>query len=547
MIVLFALIFFTVSSLQTGANGVPLSALPTPSYSSASTSTTASTPKFPAHPKYPHENCDDGIERAHYAPPPGDVTDIEGCQIVRLHQNHTLDQHLDTIGIDLPSLCEKREFRYLSLIHGYIGCWNESVIHDQIRKDPGVYLVEHNSWHHIAPPNANSSDTIGSAESQSALSDEIDIDGNGSLLSRAVSFIKRSPKSLFWNNNKTPPKKAPVKTPSVHFRDEIHEQKKAPWNLEIISRPRATIREKPKNLEERIYKYYKNADVGVDAYVVDTGIEMYHEEFTEPEFGMTRVRDYEPGITKDYKTKYCPHNHRDNSLSDHEGHGTHVAATLGGNTYGVAKNVNLYSVKTHCGSRATADSLLEAFQDIADTHAAKRDNPQVYKDFRGSVINMSFSAAPTSMTWADTLSAITAFGIVIAMSVGNDNKNLYEPACEEHGVLCVGNVDRNLHRGPDSNWGKFVKVVAPGTGVLSADSKGHDGKKPLSGSSMACPHAAGLLAQMIGKYEYKENAHSASMAVDQVYWTSISDVVSGFPGLDQPRLLNNGLGREIST
>jgi oryzin len=115
-----------------------------------------------------------------------------------------------------------------------------------------------------------------------------------------------------------------------------------------------------------------------------------------------------------------------------------------------------------------------------------------------SVINMSLGA-DYSEAFNKATEAIIAKGIVVVAAAGNDDANAsgVSPASTVD-VITVGATDRNDTRAEFSNWGVSLDVFAPGVNILSAWIGSKDANKTISGTSMACPHVAGLAAYFIG-------------------------------------------------
>ncbi|OBT61014.1 hypothetical protein VE03_09606 [Pseudogymnoascus sp. 23342-1-I1] len=241
----------------------------------------------------------------------------------------------------------------------------------------------------------------------------------------------------------------------------------APWGLDRISHRNGTS----PGLEE--YTYDSSAGKGTTIYIIDSGIHTNHVEFEgRAKWGTNFVA----GSVDD----------------DEDGHGTHVAATAAGKTFGVASNANLVAVKVldANGDGRTSD-VLAGMQWAAD--AAE------YKNQTGkSVINMSLGAG-YSDAFNKATAAIIARGIVVVAAAGNEDANAsgVSPASTPD-VITVGATYRNDTRAEWSNWGAALDVFAPGVDILSAWIGNTTATKTISGTSMACPHVAGLAAYFIG-------------------------------------------------
>jgi subtilisin family serine protease len=232
------------------------------------------------------------------------------------------------------------------------------------------------------------------------------------------------------------------------------------------------IRHRAKGVTD--YVYDSTAGAGTCAYIIDTGIRINHTDFSG-----------RATFVKNYDTV-------DGTDEDLFGHGTHVAGTIGSDTYGVAKATKLHAMKV-CNQFGMCD-VSGVNQAILDTitDSAKRDCPN------GVVINMSLGA-PNDQ-WKSLRQAVKAAadaGIFVAVAAGNSAADAatFSPASAE-GACAVGAADKDDKMADFSNFGKPLVVFAPGVDVVSAYK---DGKTyTMSGTSMASPHIAGLAAYLFG-------------------------------------------------
>nr|WP_306292981.1 S8 family peptidase [Streptomyces tsukubensis] len=205
---------------------------------------------------------------------------------------------------------------------------------------------------------------------------------------------------------------------------------------------------------------------GVTAYVLDTGIETGHAEFEgRATVGFDAIGDGRDG-------------------QDCHSHGTHVAGTVGGKTYGVAKGVSLVAVRVlDCtGSGTTAQTL--AGLDWIATHLK-----------RPAVMNASIGDS-ASATLDTATNAVADAGALPVVAAGNDAVDACtaSPARAQK-ALAVGATDRQDRQADFSNYGPCLKLYAPGVDIVSAGLGG--GSRSLSGTSMASPHAAGGAALLL--------------------------------------------------
>lgn len=240
-------------------------------------------------------------------------------------------------------------------------------------------------------------------------------------------------------------------------------QQHAPWGLGRISH-------RARNSPE--YYYSDTAGQGVRVYVLDTGIRTSHADF---------------GGRAVWGTNFVPNTPN----WDEDGHGTHVAGTIAGKTYGVAKKATVVAVKVldNTGSGYMSGLLQGLNWAVAD--AQKRGVT------KKAVINMSLGGAYTASVNAGVKAATDA-GITVVVAAGNDNDTAsnYSPASASTAIT-VGAIDEADMRAYFSNRGGIVDIFAPGVNVLSAYSDGTN--KTMSGTSMAAPHVAGLAAYFIAR------------------------------------------------
>jgi subtilisin family serine protease len=230
---------------------------------------------------------------------------------------------------------------------------------------------------------------------------------------------------------------------------------------------------------------------GVTAYIVDTGIETEHSEFGgRATIGFDAVADGRNG-------------------QDCNGHGTHVAGTTGGATYGVARSVSLVGVRVlDCKGNGTWAGILAGFDWVAKN--AKRP----------AVMNASLGG-PGSSAVDDAVNAVTAKGVLPVVAAGNDAVDACDisPARADH-VVTVGATDRQDRETDFSNYGACLWMYAPGSAIVSARLGG--GSVAFDGTSMASPHVAGVAAL----YEEK---NPAAAPKDVALWLaeqSTKDAVS---------------------
>jgi subtilisin family serine protease len=250
--------------------------------------------------------------------------------------------------------------------------------------------------------------------------------------------------------------------------------------------------------------YTYGSAAGVTAYVIDTGIRI-----TETDFGSRAS----------YGWDFIGN---DSIASDCNGHGTHVAGTIGGTKYGVAKDVKLVAVRVLDCDGSGSYSAIIAGIDWVTAHAVKP-----------AVANMSVGG-PNSAALNNAVTRSIASGVTFAVAAGNDNKNAcnYSPAATPNAIT-VGAIDQSDNRASFSNFGSCVDIFAPGVQITSENYKS-DNAPPvmMSGTSMATPHVAGAAALVLGAHPTYTAAQVRNALVDNADSNAV-----GSPGTGSPNKL----------
>jgi subtilisin family serine protease len=216
------------------------------------------------------------------------------------------------------------------------------------------------------------------------------------------------------------------------------------------------------------YTYVTTAS-NVHAYIIDTGVRADHADF-----GGRAVMSYNSAGGKN---------------TDCNGHGTHVAGTVGGATYGIAKGVRIYGVKVlDCRGSGTWSGVISGMDWVASNHR----KPAVANMSLGGGANQSVDDAATRLSDA---------GVYVAVAAGNDNANAcnYSPARAAR-VTTVAATTSADAKASYSNFGSCVEVQAPGSSITSAWHTSSTATNTISGTSMASPHVAGVGALYKGTY-----------------------------------------------
>ncbi|KAJ5398693.1 hypothetical protein PENPOL_c001G06282 [Penicillium polonicum] len=280
-------------------------------------------------------------------------------------------------------------------------------------------------------------------------------------------------------------------------------EKNAPWGLARISH-----RESLSFGNFNKYLYAEEGGEGVDAYVIDTGTNTKHVDFE--------------GRAKWGKT--IPQGDAD---EDGNGHGTHCSGTIAGKKFGVAKKANVHAVKVlRSNGSGTMSDVVKGVEWAAEAHIKKSKKGD--KKFKGSVANMSLGGG-SSRTLDLAVNAAVDAGIHFAVAAGNDNADAcnYSPAAAEKAVT-VGASTLADERAYFSNYGKCTDIFAPGLNILSTWVGSEHATNTISGTSMASPHIAGLLAYYVSLVPAKDSAYAvADITPKQLKATLINVATEG--------------------
>ena len=271
-------------------------------------------------------------------------------------------------------------------------------------------------------------------------------------------------------------------------------QSNAPWGLDRIDQFTLPL--------SSTYTFNTTGN-GVNAYIIDTGIRTTHVEFQGRATGdFTAIDD---GF----------------GANDCNGHGTHVAGTVGGATFGVAKDVRLHSVRVlDCGGTGTLSGVIAGVDFVTANHVA----PAVANMSLGGRISLALDAAVRNSI---------ASGVTYAIAAGNaaDDACNVSPARVTE-ALTVGASDSTDARAVFSNVGPCLDLFAPGVDIPSAFNGSDTQTATFSGTSMATPHVTGAIALFL---ETNPNASPAEVATALL--TNATPGVIRDPGDNSPNRL----------
>ncbi|ETS81797.1 hypothetical protein PFICI_06799 [Pestalotiopsis fici W106-1] len=247
----------------------------------------------------------------------------------------------------------------------------------------------------------------------------------------------------------------------------LQSQTNAPTGLVRLSHATASG-----NATSQGYVFDDTAGSGITAYIVDTGILTTHDE-------------YQGRATLEF-------NAVNNVDTDENGHGSHVAGTIGGATFGVAKNVSLIGVKVlDADGSGTNSGVIDGLNFVASDAQAKGLGGK-------AVMNMSLGGSKSNAV-NSAVEAIASAGVVPVVAAGNEDQDAgnTSPASAPDAIT-VGAIDQTTDRKASfSNFGTVVDIFAPGVDVESVGITSDSATETLSGTSMASPHIAGLAAYLM--------------------------------------------------
>ncbi|WNM40431.1 S8 family peptidase [Micromonospora halotolerans] len=243
---------------------------------------------------------------------------------------------------------------------------------------------------------------------------------------------------------------------------------------------------------------YPNTASNVRAYIIDTGIRTTHTDFGgRATWGTNTV---------------------DSNNTDCNGHGTHVAGTVGGTRYGVAKGVRLIAVKVlNCSGSGSTTGVVSGINWVT-SNAVKP-----------AVANMSLGGGVSSSIDNAVTSSVNS-GVTYAVAAGNSSANACNSSpARAAAAITVGSTTSSDARSSFSNYGSCVDIFAPGSSIVSAYRTSDTASSTLSGTSMASPHVAGAAALVLGANPSYTPAQVTSYLTTNATTGKVTNPGSGSP------------------
>lgn len=268
-------------------------------------------------------------------------------------------------------------------------------------------------------------------------------------------------------------------------------QPNAPWGLDRIDQANRPL--------SGTYTYPDSAGSGVTVYVIDTGVRITHREINgRASYGYDAVSGGTP--------------------SDGNGHGTHVATTIAGSTYGVAKKAKIVAVRVlNAGGSGTTAGVIAGVDWVTRNHSGP------------SVANMSLGGGISTALDTAVRNSI-ASGVTYAVAAGNSNANAssFSPARVTQAIT-VGATTNTDARASYSNYGSVLDLFAPGSSITAGWHTSDTATNTISGTSMATPHVAGAAAVYLANHPSATPSQVSTALVNGATSGVVSNPGSGSP------------------
>jgi len=251
---------------------------------------------------------------------------------------------------------------------------------------------------------------------------------------------------------------------------------------------------------DKKFNYPDSAGEGVTAYVIDTGVHIKHKDFGgRASYGFNAI----DGSDK---------------AEDDNGHGTHVAGTIGGTEHGVAKKAKIVGVKVLDGEGSgTTEQVVAGIDWVTKNHKGP------------SVANMSLGGGVDEALDAAVKKAIDA-GVTFAVAAGNESSDAGQGSPSRvKEAITVASSTKDDEQSDFSNFGKVVDLYAPGSDITSDWNTGDDATKTISGTSMATPHVVGAAAVYLAGHKDAKPADVEKALTDGATPDKITNPSEGTP------------------
>ncbi|WP_406446615.1 S8 family peptidase [Streptomyces sp. NBC_01613] len=269
-------------------------------------------------------------------------------------------------------------------------------------------------------------------------------------------------------------------------------QSSAPWGLDRIDQAALPL--------SGTYTYPDTAGSGVTVYVIDTGVRITHTQISgRASYGYDAVDG-------------------DTTASDGNGHGTHVATTIAGTTYGVAKKADIVAVRVldNSGSGTTA-GVIDGIEWVTENHTSP------------AVANMSLGGTASNSLDTAVANSISS-GVTYAVAAGNNGASAssYSPA-RVATAITVGATTSADAKASYSNYGSVLDIFAPGSSITAGYNTSDTATATLSGTSMATPHVAGAAAVYLAGHTSSTPAQVATALVNGATSGVVTSAGTGSP------------------